>query len=757
MLSSLKSSIALKVGAVLAVFLLILAINYGVLNSKIKQVDTSVSRILLISSNAILILEINNDIVDLQRNVSVFGQSGNAAILEKMRETHTSIQQRLDIVKRNIVSTEVNEPINDMQLLVNRYGENLDVLQSLYDAKDSLITEALPSTFKQGEGLIQMLIEQANLEKDKTTASLALNAWYQMNQAASLFLSERQFQQRRAVIASVSKLRELVTQFSGSFSQQHQQVLDTIIQLGNQFQSEFGQSVQANRNYLSLVNVVMAGDAVEFTIQADKLRERSQALLNEIKVQGAKAVSVTQRLIQLSVVIGLTLFITFGLFFHIHITNAIKRLTESFQSFRSGDLAAPIYDTHRRDEIGLLVGAAQQFREVSEDLLSAKKEAENTSKIKSEFLANMSHEIRTPMNGILGMVGLLSKTKLANEQKEMLDIIDSSGKSLLVILNDILDFSKIDSGKIRLEDAPFDLFKMIIELNHLFKPLAKEKGIEFTVPRLDTLARQHFSGDVTRIKQVLINLLSNAVKFTSEGRVSLVITQYLPEEGENKDVRIVFCVEDTGIGIRNDQLASLFDAFSQADSSITRRFGGTGLGLSISNKLLQLMGAKLNVESTPGKGSVFSFELTLNAVSVNKALDNKKAKQAVFKNDGSQRVLIAEDNEINQLVIKAMLRNLGFTNAALANNGEEAVAFCKANHVDIIFMDMQMPEMDGLEATRQIRKLPLFRHTPIIALTANVLPEDSAACFAAGMSHFLTKPIDESALTNVLQSLSTVD
>lgn len=757
MLSSLKSSIALKVGAVLAVFLLILAINYGVLDSKIKEVDTSVSRILLISSNAILILEINNDIVDLQRNVSVFGQSGNAAILEKMRETHTSIQQRLDIVKRNIVSPEVNEPINDMQLLVNRYGENLGVLQSLYNAKNTLITQALPTTFKEGEALIQLLIEQASLANDKTTASMTLNAWYQMSKAANLFLSERQFHQRRAVITSVAKLRDLVTQFSVTFAQQQQSTLDTIIKLGNQFQSEFGQSVQANRNYLSLVNVVMAGDAVEFTIQADKLRERSQALLREIKQQGAEAVSVTQRLIQLSVVIGLTLFITFGLFFHVHITNAIKRLTESFQSFRSGDLAAPIYDTHRRDEIGLLVGAAQKFREVSEDLLSAKKEAENTSKIKSEFLANMSHEIRTPMNGILGMVGLLSKTKLANEQKEMLDIIDSSGKSLLVILNDILDFSKIDSGKIRLEDAPFDLFKMIIELNHLFKPLAKDKGIEFTVPRLDTLVQQHFTGDVTRIKQVLINLLSNAVKFTSQGCVNLVITQCLPEDKEDKHVRIAFSVEDTGIGIQQDQLASLFDAFSQADSSITRRFGGTGLGLSISNKLLQLMGTTLNVESTPGQGSKFSFELTLHAVSVNKALDNKQAKQAVFKNDGSQRVLIAEDNEINQLVIKAMLRNLGFTNAALAINGKEAVEFCKTNHVDIIFMDMQMPEMDGLEATRQIRKLPLYRRTPIIALTANVLPEDSAACFAAGMTHFLTKPIDESALTKVLQSLDTAD
>ncbi len=579
MLSRLKSSIALKVSAVLAVFLLILAVNYGVLNNKIKQVDTSVSRILLISNNAIRVLEINKDIVDLQRNVSVFGQSGNAAILEKMKETHISIQQRLDVVKRNIVDPLVNEPINDMQLLVNRYGENLEVVQSLYEAKDVLIAKALPDTFIQGESLIQSLIQQAK-GTDKTTASLALNAWYQMNQSANLFLTQRQFKQRRAVNAAIAQMRSTVGTFSDGFAREHQTELDTLLQLGSDYQQEFGQGVQAIRNYLSLVNVVMAGDAVEFTIQANKLRERSLDLLANIKQQGEQAVSVTQRLIQLSVVVGLTLFIIFGLFFHLHITSAIKRLTESFQSFRSGNLTAPIHDTHRLDEIGLLAGAAQRFRAVSEDLLDAKKEAENTSKIKSEFLANMSHEIRTPMNGILGMVGLLSKTKLAAEQKEMLDIIDSSGKSLLVILNDILDFSKIDSGKIRLEHAPFDLFKMLIELNHLFKPLATERGIDFSVPRLDSLDQQYFVGDVTRIKQVLINLLSNAVKFTSQGSVSLEVIQHDLDE-EYQEINVSFAVIDTGIGIEPDQVNLLFDAFSQADSSITRRFGGTGLGLSI--------------------------------------------------------------------------------------------------------------------------------------------------------------------------------
>ena len=209
MLSRLKSSIALKVSAVLAVFLLILAVNYGVLNNKIKQVDTSVSRILLISNNAIRVLEINKDIVDLQRNVSVFGQSGNAAILEKMKETHISIQQRLDVVKRNIVDPLVNEPINDMQLLVNRYGENLEVVQSLYEAKDVLIAKALPDTFIQGESLIQSLIQQAK-GTDKTTASLALNAWYQMNQSANLFLTQRQFKQRRAVNAAIAQMRSTV-------------------------------------------------------------------------------------------------------------------------------------------------------------------------------------------------------------------------------------------------------------------------------------------------------------------------------------------------------------------------------------------------------------------------------------------------------------------------------------------------------------------------------------------------------------------
>ncbi|WP_462175349.1 ATP-binding protein [Pseudoalteromonas gelatinilytica] len=449
--------------------------------------------------------------------------------------------------------------------------------------------------------------------------------------------------------------------------------------------------------------------------------------------------------------------IALAIFFHLHISRAITRLTASFQYFLAGDLSAPIYDLKRNDEIGVLATAADRFRVLSQDLTQAKKTAEHTTKVKSEFLANMSHEIRTPMNGILGMARQLGRTKLTHEQMKMLNIIQSSGTGLLVIINDILDISKIEASKIELAPIPIHLNSLLDELKHLFAEQAKSKHIKLHISVADELLHCIFLADETRLKQVLINLLGNAIKFTEKGSVTLNVK--INELGSD-NLSIKFSVIDTGIGIAKENLGKLFEAFSQADTSITRRFGGTGLGLAISSKLLNLMDAPLQVKSEVGQGSRFYFELKTTQVIEQSEFEvvNKQETEEKQLDFSSLNVLVVEDNDINQVVIEAMLNEFGISSIKIAGDGEQAVALCKEhseennlqNNFDIIFMDMQMPVLDGPQATICIRKMPAYKDTPIIALTANVLEADKRRCFAAGMNDFVAKPIDYQCVKTAL-------
>ena len=369
----------------------------------------------------------------------------------------------------------------------------------------------------------------------------------------------------------------------------------------------------------------------------------------------------------------------------------------------------------------------------------------------------MSHEIRTPMNGILGMARQLSRTNLSNEQIKMLNIIQSSGAGLLVIINDILDISKIEASKIELESVPIHLNSLLDELRHLFKEQAQSKHIKLNISVAEEYQHCVFFADEARLKQVLINLLGNAIKFTEKGSVTLNVK--ISELGSD-DLSIKFSVIDTGIGIAKENLGRLFEAFSQADTSITRRFGGTGLGLAISSKLLNLMNAPLQVESEVGQGSCFYFDLKTTQVIEHSEFEAETSQeieeeQADFS---TLHVLVVEDNDINQVVIEAMLNEFGISSIKIAGDGEQAIALCKEhsgennlqNSFDIIFMDMQMPVLDGPQATIRIREMPEYRAIPIIALTANVLEADKQRCFAAGMNDFVAKPIDYQCVKTAL-------
>jgi signal transduction histidine kinase len=391
----------------------------------------------------------------------------------------------------------------------------------------------------------------------------------------------------------------------------------------------------------------------------------------------------------------------------------------------------------------------KEMEEANLNLKIAKDRAEEATRTKSMFLANMSHEIRTPLNGVLGISKLLQKSTFNQEQDELLQIITNSGENLLMIINDILDFSKIESGQIQFEIIRFDVRKLVENVFQLMKFKALEKGIDFTFSIAEDVPSM-LSGDPYRINQILINLVNNAIKFTHQGKV-----QVLVELVDRYDdiCRIMFRVIDSGIGISDEKKSSLFREFYQSESSITRKYGGTGLGLAISRNLVSLMNGEINVISELGIGSEFWFRLPLHTAEVTP--DDLDENQENLPKD--IKILLAEDNVINQKVSALSLRHLGYE-CDIANNGQEAVDMYKKTPYDLILMDMQMPELNGIEATIEIRVYEKNSWNNnlayIAAVTANSMVEEKKDCILAGMDAFLTKPFVESDLTNILYEVA---
>jgi signal transduction histidine kinase/CheY-like chemotaxis protein len=396
--------------------------------------------------------------------------------------------------------------------------------------------------------------------------------------------------------------------------------------------------------------------------------------------------------------------------------------------------------------------ASREQKTAMDELIRTREEAERANSAKSEFLAMMSHELRTPMNGVLGMLQLMETTRMTEEQAEYSALATESTEHLLRVINDILDFSRFERDDLELENIPFNLADLIATSVQAFAHDAQQRGLVLELrlsPELDLL---RVKGDPTRIRQILVNLVGNALKFTELGSVRIEASW------ARKDAQhIVFtcAVRDSGIGISAELLESMFDAFQQADTSISRRYGGTGLGLPIARNLAERMGGVLSAESNEGLGSVFTLQIPLQLIHHEEPVSEPLAISEP-RDGGEGRVLLVEDNPVNRTVVEAMLRSLGLQ-VSVAGDGAQAVSMASKEVFALVLMDCRLPVMDGYEATRRIRELPGRDSLPIIALTANARHGDRDLCLQSGMNDYLAKPFKRADLQQVLQRWLTFE
>ena len=396
----------------------------------------------------------------------------------------------------------------------------------------------------------------------------------------------------------------------------------------------------------------------------------------------------------------------------------------------------------------------QRIGKRTEELEQALNATVSASRAKSEFLANMSHELRTPMSGVIGMLGLLSETPMTREQRDYLNTAKNSAHSLLALVNDVLDLSKIEAGRMVLEEIPFELRTLARECLRGSLAAAAAKGLTLDL-EVDPATPKGITGDPLRLRQVLVNLISNAVKFTSSGGVSVRIWREAGT-GTGSEATLRIAVSDTGSGIASDKLDAIFEKFTQADTSISRQYGGSGLGLAITKKIVELQGGRVRVESTLGEGSCFHVDLPCRPASLQAGADREPYDVNCAAGNapgGRCLILLVEDNEVNQKVVKAILRKRGFE-VDVAGDGMRAIEALEERPYALILMDVQMPVLDGLETTRRIRADGRYESLPIVAMTAHAMSGDRERCLAAGMNAYLAKPVDSRHLIRVIDELT---
>ncbi|MGY1446554.1 ATP-binding protein [Pseudomonas chlororaphis] len=505
------------------------------------------------------------------------------------------------------------------------------------------------------------------------------------------------------------------------------------IQLSNDlFQDDPSASVSASEDYLGRVIVGMSNDAFS---------QRQQEILFKAGILALFALLFTFLLARRLAA---------------SLSQPISAMGTAVKAIQQGDFKTPlpIVDDAELGDLSrhinnLAAGLEQASREQHQamaQLIQTREEAERANNAKSDFLAMMSHELRTPMNGVLGMLQLLETTEMTDEQHEYAALASESTEHLLKVINDILDFSRIERSALELEHIPFNLAELISSSAQAFQHSAAQRGLDLQLRLPPGMESLQVKGDPTRIRQILVNLIGNALKFTEQGSVT-VEPQW--QALDHELLWFTCSVRDSGIGISTESLELMFNAFQQADSSISRRYGGTGLGLPIARTLAERMGGTLRAQSEEGRGSVFTLEIPLALYQQSLPVLAPRVHSGHAHGEG-RNVLLVEDNPVNQTVIQAMLRSLGFT-VSIATDGAQAIRSAESLIFEAILMDCRLPLIDGYEATRQIRQLPGCADLPIIALTANALQGDREACLSAGMNDYLAKPFKRTDLQQILQ------
>ncbi len=784
-LNSLSISQRIILGFILLILMSFIITAFNV--TAMRDFKQKFSSFRQVSNSTSLMLKVDKDIADLQRTILAYSNTEKSAtfsqILALYQQLTSDIEKLIEADSKQD-STHQKE-LSKIQNSVIDFKEKIDDLQKTRSYREILIGETLEQRFAKITNDMTVVFSSLEHSDNPVILSKIWQAQLLISSAETLhnrYFSKHEFQVKKKFLENIGEASKIIEQSIVKSNQQKaSKMLVEILTTLSSIEVTFNQAVQADRNFLFLVNVVIAGESSELSHNSDQLKQRYLKEQQKLFTETKNYIDESER-ISISVsIIGATLAILLAFILGRRISKPLISITDTFSHLSKGDEIAEIPGVNRQDEIGQLAQAANVFKEtnsrtkkllaqtelVTEELkerefaltLAAEK-AEEASKAKSQFLANMSHELRTPMNAILGMLALLKRTTLDRPQQDYTQKTESAARSLLALLNDILDISKAEAGKIELDPVPFKLKHLLRNLEVILSTEISTKPISLAFDVQDGMP-QYFVGDEMRLQQILINLGGNAIKFTEKGSITVKVNSSTDQENNHF---LTFRVFDTGIGISEENQKKIFEGFTQAEASTTRRFGGTGLGLAISQTLVNLMGGQLELKSQLGKGSCFYFSIKLPLASHQQIeklhLDRVENTEIEHENRlEGKKILVVEDNLVNQHVARELLEQEG-AEVVVVNDGQEALDKLKqakesnnSDFFDAVLMDLQMPVMDGLTASRAIRESLNLKDLIIVAMTANAMQKDKRECLEAGMNDHLGKPFDIHQVVKVLDQL----